>query len=151
MWWVTSPLTMVLDCHSPATICHCNRGIRSWGSLLYSTHRAGLLSLGEQLTLQEEVESTAKPHSGKAGWPWWLNGRLLLQEAFRAWETFIWLRSQGCLSKDFQMLFSSWQWLVNPIQAPGQMTGIPGHKHQMTNRQEQGSCPGGREKQDQVP
>lgn len=36
-----------------------------------------------------------------------LNGRLLLQETFRAWEAFICFRSQGCFSKDFQVFLGS--------------------------------------------
>lgn len=70
-----------------------------------------------------------------------LDGRLLLQEALRAWEAFLWLRGQGRFSKDLQVLLSSGQRLVYPIQAPGQVAGIPGHQHQMTDRQEQGRCP----------
>lgn len=141
---MSSSPTVVLDCHSPATNCNYNRDTTDGALPFYCAHTAGL---GE-LTLREKVEGSVEPLRMAAGWPSWsaagqqaLNGWLLLQETFRDWEAFIWLRSQGCFSKDFQVFLSSWQWLVNPIQAPSEVAGIPGYQHQMTDRQEQGSCP----------
>lgn len=36
------------------------------------------------------------------------------------------------------------------IQASGQVAGIPGHQHQMTHRQEQGSCPRKKKKKNRI-
>lgn len=95
-WGMWSPGTVVLDCHSTVTICNCNRGI----SLACT---AEVLSRGE-LTLRGKAEGSAEPPGTAA-----LNGRLLLQEPFRAREAFICLRSHGCFSKDFQVFLSSRQ------------------------------------------
>lgn len=137
-----SPLTVVLDCLSSTTICNYNRGINWQGRSCFTGLPRRTTNYRKTWKVQLSCPETA------AGWPLWsaadqqaLNGRLLLQEAFRAWQAFFRLRSQGCFSKDFQVLLSSWQWLVDPIQAPSQVAGIPGHQHQMTNRQEQGSSP----------
>lgn len=72
-----------------------------------------LQSLGEHLTLREArgggTEGSEEPRSQGAsrGRQQALNGRLLLQETFRAWEAFVCLSSQGCFSKDFQVFLSS--------------------------------------------